>query len=208
MKNLIIITGCPGTGKSFWAKLVCQRFPQIAVLSYDALKEAFWDQYGFRNNEEKTALNEASLQEFYQRLDRRMAMGEDILIEYPFNKRHAPNLQRLIDAHGYRALTLYLYGDMRTIYSRGQKRDGDGGRHPGHLLSCYHKGETPSPQAADAQTKLTLEQFIDSCQRKNYDIRLGYNLPVDVTDFHAIDYEMVLNQIAEYCRFKTPEDAR
>ena len=197
MNSLIIITGCPGTGKSFWAKLICDHFPALKVYSFDALKEQYWDTYGFDNNAEKTTLNDACLLEFYRRLDAHMAAGEDILIEYPFNKRHAPEIKRLIDAHGYRAITLYLYGDMSVIYARGQNRDGDGGRHPGHLLSCYHKGITPPPAKADAGTKLTLEQFIESCTRKDYDIRLGYDLRVDVTDFAAIDYEDILQRIAE-----------
>ena len=198
MNSLIIITGCPGTGKSHWAKLVCCRFPRLNAFSFDEMKEVYWDRFGYDNNEEKTAINDRCLEDFYLRLEARLRAGEDILIEYPFSMRHAPVLDAIIQRTGCRAVTLYLHGDMPTIYARANARDEAGGRHPGHLLSCYHKGVTPPPLKADAQSRLTLEQFIQSCTRKNYDIRLGLNLPVDVTDFSRIDYENVYAQIAAH----------
>ena len=52
-KDLIVITGCPGSGKSSFAVRLCKAFPEVELLSYDAVKEQFFDQYGFDDEEEK-----------------------------------------------------------------------------------------------------------------------------------------------------------
>lgn len=195
MKNLLIITGCPGTGKSYWGKLIQDRYTTFQLLSFDELKEAYWDRYGFNNNEEKYKLNDECLQEFYRLLDRKMALNLDIIIEYPFCRKHIADLQRLIQEHSYNAITLYLYGDYPTIYQRAQQRDTVTSRHMGHLLSCYHKGISKAPVTADAGTKLSLQEFIDSCLSKDYDIRLGQNLPIDITYFDRIDYEDIYRKL-------------
>lgn len=192
MSKLIIITGCPGTGKSYFARLLAERFPQLVVLSYDHFKEVNWDRCGFDNAEEKAALNRRSLQEFYAAVAEELRLGRSVLIEYPFNQSHAPALQRIIDETGAQAFTLYLHGDMETMYRRSIARDGCDGRHPGHLFNVYHRGRASGP-AENCQP--SLEDFLAGCRKKNYDIRLGENIPVDVTSFAHIPYEEIVRTL-------------
>lgn len=192
MSNLIIITGCPGTGKSFFAHVLSEHFPQFALLSYDQYKERAWDLYGFDNAEEKKILNQNSLHEFYTDLLEQLLKGVSVLIEYPFNQSHVPELQRIIYTSNANVFTFYLYGDLETIYQRTICRDHDDTRHIGHLYNTYHKGKS-SPTTENCQ--LTLEAFMDCCNRKDYDIRLGKSFSVDVTHFDRIPYDDIIQQL-------------
>lgn len=198
-KTLLILTGAPGTGKSHWARRVQQEFPDVELLSYDAIKEAHFDACGFEDRQEKDALNARALEAFYDALDAAMSRERTLLIEYPFNQSHRGRLEALIAAHGYHAITLLLYGDLEVLYQRGIRRDADSKRHPGHLLNRYHKGDSITPAADTAQdARLSLEEFIESCTRKDYDIRIGDCLAVDVTSLEEANAaaDGILDQIA------------
>ena len=200
-RTLIIFTGGPGTGKSGTA----QRFldylgdDEIVKISYDQIKEKNWDIFGFDNEKQKDRLNWFSLEEFYLTIQKRMWENKTILIEYPFYQRHKPKLQELLDESGYDAVTICLYTDMETVYRRGALRDETDSRHPGHLLTCYHR-ETYQPEQLKSVNRIapTFEEFTAGIAHKEYNIGLGLDISVDVTDFSAISYEEIYQQIAEY----------
>jgi len=123
--------------------------------------------------------------------------GKQILIEYPFNMSHRDQLAALIDAYDYTAITVYLYGDWRIIYDRGINRDKTERRHPGHLTNCYHIENGADQNSIVKDAVLTYEQFRADIDRKNYDIRLGETIAVDVTDYRKVDFESILQQIEE-----------
>ena len=200
-RTLIIFTGGPGTGKSGTA----QRFldylgdDEIVKISYDQIKEKNWDIFGFDNEKQKDRLNWFSLEEFYLTIQKRMWENKTILIEYPFYQRHKPKLQELLDESGYDAVTICLYTDMETVYRRGALRDETDSRHPGHLLTCYHR-ETYHPEQLKSVNRIapTFEEFTAGIAHKEYNIGLGLDILVDVTDFSAISYEEIYQQIVEY----------
>jgi predicted kinase len=196
--TIIIITGCPGTGKSYWAERIRKGIYGIRILSYDEIKENFFDLFGFNNFMEKEILNGKSLDEFYQTIDLEMKKGGPILIEYPFYERHRGTIINLIEKYYYYAITLYLHGDMQVIYQRSVKRDSSGCRHPGHLLNCYHKGTAPVFADVCPEVMLTYDEFVSSCQKKNYDVQIGKTISLDISDLTAIDSraEKILDKIA------------
>lgn len=196
MPTLIIITGCPGTGKSYLANLLLQRFPSLQLKSYDTLKEEFWDRYGFQDPEEKRRNTACSLQQYYADLARLMLLKTDLLIEYPFHLGHKAVLSQLIQTYAYTAVTILMHGQMDVIYTRSIQRDSSGHRHPGHLLNRYHLGDTA--EDSDAQRSLTYEEFLADCSRKDYNIQLGHTISVDVTDYAAVDYDAVLDEVQQY----------
>ncbi len=194
MKNiLLIVTGCPGSGKTSFSSKLCAHYPALSLVSYDAVKEEFFDRYGFRSAAEKEQLNRWSLQEFYARLDRRMDTGEALLIEYPFCRKHRADLEALLLRHRYAAVTILLTGDMHVLYERGLRRDRSAARHPGHLLNAYRPGA--APEAAAPVPSMSYEQFVSFCKEKDYDIRLGHTLSVDVTSIQALDYGQIFSQL-------------
>lgn len=183
---LVIVTGCPGSGKSTFAARLCRRYPTLTLLSYDGVKEEFFDRYGFASLEERDALNVRSLAEFYRRMDEQMDKGCPLLIEYPFCRKHRPALEQQLLRHDYRAVTLLLTGELPVLYARWVGRDQHMGRHLGHLVDAYHKGM--SAPVLPPQPTMTLEQFGAMCREKDYNIALGETISVDVTDLHAPDY--------------------
>lgn len=200
-RTIIIITGGPGTGKSGVTKHFLNYVgnPDIVQISYDDIKEKEWDNFGFDNAEQKDRLNWWCLEEFYLTIQKAMWENKTILIEYPFYQRHKPKLEELINASGYSAVTVYLYTDMKTVYERGARRDNAGGRHPGHLLNCYHK-ETFKPEMLDSVERIapTYEEFVSSIAHKDYDINLGLRIPIDVTTFQNYIYKDIYDKICEY----------
>lgn len=198
-KTILIVTGGPGTGKSYAASMIDSSIDGLTLLSYDSIKEAEWDRFGFDNAQQKARLNRFCLEEFYLTLQHMMWQEKTILIEYPFNMSHYDSLKELIDAAGYRAVTLLLYGDWKVIYRRGINRDRSASRkrHPGHLTNTYHRERGVRKEDIIPDAVLTYEQFRADIDRKNYDIRLGYTIRTDVTDFSSVDYDAVIREILE-----------
>ena len=192
-KLLIVVTGCPGSGKSSFSRRLSQFFPGIQLLAYDDVKEEYFDRYGFADEQEKAQLNQKSLTAVYRLLDGNMAAGGTVMIEYPFCKKHEVMLQTLVDQHGYQAVTLRLTGDLHTLYQRGLQRDQTGGRHPGHLLRAYHKGCPWSPE--DRIPPMEYEKFTAACGQKDYAIQVGATMNVDVTDVDCVDVRQVYESI-------------
>lgn len=200
-RTLIIFTGGPGTGKSGTA----QRFlnyidnDEIVNISYDQIKEKNWDIFGFDNIEQKERLNWWCLEEFYLTIQKKMWENKTILIEYPFYQRHKPKLQELLQAFTYSAVTIYLYADMQTVYKRGDSRNQLDNRHPGHFLEQYHiETYTREMLSSVSKTAPTFEEFTAGISHKTYNIQLGLNIPIDVTDFSNINYEEIYQKIVAY----------
>ncbi len=193
--TIVLLTGGPGTGKSYAARQILSQIPALVPISYDEIKEEVWDRFGFDNAAQKDRVNWFSLEQFYLTLQRTMWEGKPILAEYPFYQRHKEKLRELIEQSGYRAVTVLLYGDWKVIYDRGQSRDQESDRHPGHLTYRYHPGRPVLPEDLIPQQDLTYEQFRRQIDQKNYDIQLGTTIRVDVTDFSRVDYKETAAQI-------------
>lgn len=200
-RTLLIFTGGPGTGKSETARrfLNYMENDEIVRLGYDEIKEKNWDRFGFDNDKQKDRLNWWSLEEFYLTIQKMMWENRTILIEYPFYQRHKPKLEELIEESGYAAVTVYLHTDIQTVYQRRTNRDVTENRHPGHLLTQYHR-ETYTPEMLNSVSRIvpTFENYVKEIGSKEYDIALGLDIAVDVTDFSAISYEDIYRKIVEY----------
>jgi len=195
LRTIIIVTGGPGTGKSYAAAKIRENIGGLKVLSYDKLKEKNWDIFGFDNKVQKEAVNKFGLEEFYLYVRKAMWNSEKILLEYPFYQYHKPRLEELVKEYHYHAVTVYLYGDWKTVYKRSINRDQDGSRHPGHLTDCYHIETAKNTDTISVDAVPTYERFCQWMTERNYDIQIGHTIPLDVTDFSKIDYEAVIDQI-------------
>lgn len=195
--TVIIVTGGPGTGKSYAARRIQEAFPGLSILSYDEIKEYEWDRFGFDNGIQKDRVNRFALEEFYLTLQKMMWQQKSILIEYPFNQRHKEQLLELIHASGYHGVTVLLHGDWKIIYERGLTRNQTDNRHPGHLTTSYHKETGISSENLMPDAVPTYAEFRADIGQKNYDIQIGKTIAVDVTDFSKVDFEKILGKIAE-----------
>lgn len=197
-KNTIIfVTGGPGTGKSYASNYLSAHIEGLTVLSYDHIKERIWDIYGFDSKEQKEKLNNLSLEEYYLALEKLMQKNNTILTEYPFYQRHKDRLQQLVKSYDYNAITILLYGDWKRIYERGLKRDSCTGRHPGHLTNCYHLQTFQDKCTIVKVNTISYEEFCRVVDSKDYDIKIGKSIKIDVTDLSCIDYDLIVKQIYE-----------
>ena len=134
-KTLILLAGYPATGKSDLAERIISRHvaSNFENVSIDAVKEEYWDTYGFDNADEKAAVNACALEEYFRRMDATMASGAQIMSDYPFSDKQKSTLAELAEKNGYRVLTIRLVGDPAVIIARSRRRDLGQGRHLGHL---------------------------------------------------------------------------
>ncbi len=195
-KTIIIVTGGPGTGKSGTASRLLSRLGgSIVRVGYDEIKEKNWDAFGFDDATQKDQLNAWSLEELYLTLRKYMYEEETILTEYPYYQRHKPRLAELIDRYGYFAVTIYLYTDRDTVYQRAVKRDMTESRHPGHFLTSYHRDDPDIEERLKQYREPEEDVFFAAIRGKEYNICLGTDIPVDVTDFSKIPYSSIIEQI-------------
>ena len=194
-KKMVLITGYPGTGKTYLSDIICGKIPHFISVSIDGIKEQMWDQYGYDSEEQKKHLNKLSLQRFFSELEKLMSNGIDIISDYPFSQKQAPLLQKMSQQYGYEVLTIRLLADLDTLFERQAKRDLDSGRHLGHVLSRYHLGDKIQDRS-QADMLLDYDEFVERCTKRGYgEFQMGKLIQLDVTNFASIDYTELLDQV-------------
>lgn len=193
-KIMVLVTGCPGCGKTTFTSKIMDRFPFFTLSSYDKVKEEFFDRYGFDSLEERAALNAKSLARYYEDLNALMKQEIPIITDYPFSRlAHEKDLNRLVSENGYQALSITLYGDLKVLLERGSSRDlADKTRNFGHMLTRYHKDHYSE---SDRIPVMDLKAFNEMVEKKDYFIQVGDSIRIDVTDYTTIDYETVFSTI-------------
>lgn len=195
-KTLILLAGYPGTGKSYLANMLMERFKELRLISPDDIKEEYWDTYGFRNLEEKEKLITLSWQEYYKRMERAFAEGELLISDYPFSGKQKDRLADITGRYGYQVITIRLVGDIGVLFERQKMRDLDDSRHLGHIVCCYQKSDKPLAHE-EADNLLSYEEFYKRCTERGYgEFSLGKTIEVDVTDFKTVDYGGLLEEIS------------
>lgn len=196
-KTLILLAGYPATGKSDLAERIISRHvaSNFENVSIDAVKEEYWDTYGFDNADEKAAVNACALEEYFRRMDATMASGAQIMSDYPFSDKQKSTLAELAEKNGYRVLTIRLVGDPAVIIARSRRRDLGQGRHLGHVVTHYHKGDVLEDRTQGGDL-VDLPTLIERCETRGYGrFELGHTIEVDATDVDKIDYPALLDKI-------------
>lgn len=195
-KTLILLAGYPGTGKSYLANLILEKFPSLQFLSPDEMKEKNWDRYGFNDLAEKELLIEKSWQDYYQELEALFQQEISLISDYPFSEKQKERLLQLTQQYAYQVVTIRLVADLDVLYERQKIRDLDHSRHLGHILLSYHK-ETTKLSHQEADNLVDYEEFIKRCTTRGYgEFSLGTLIELDVTDFSLVDYDQLLREVA------------
>lgn len=121
-KSILILAGPPGTGKTYLANQIMRATANWHILSYDDIKERYFDQYGFNNLSEKAALGDKAWKTFYLQLDDLLQQSKKVIIDYPFSYKQEDMLTSMIDQYQYKPKTLILYGEMHELYKRQKER--------------------------------------------------------------------------------------
>jgi predicted kinase len=193
---LLILAGPPGTGKTYLANQIKNLDTTWRLLSYDDIKEAYFDKLGFNNLEEKRTLGLRAWKEYYQKLENYLQKGEKIIIDYPFSYKQEPILNNLITKYKYKPITITLYGDMEILFERQRSRDLKDNRHVGHILKSYNKSDhNIEPDDID-----DFETFKKRCEERAYDhFAIGENIKIDVTDYMEIDLSSIRDWLYTNC---------
>ncbi|MBS7006936.1 AAA family ATPase [Anaerostipes sp.] len=197
-KTLILLAGYPGTGKTYMCSKILEQEKDFQVISQDDMKEQLWDQYGFNNMEEKTALENKSWELYYEKIEDAMKKESRVISDYPFSDKQKGRLKKLCENYGYQAVTIRLVGDLEVLFERSRQRDLDTGRHLAHVVSRYHKGDVLSDRTK-GDCFVNHEIFMERCRTRGYgEFQLGRLIEVDVTDYSRIDYEKILGQLKKW----------
>ena len=126
-----------------------------------------------------------------------MQCHKSFILENNFEASSKPELVRMLERDGYRALTLRLTGDYARIYERFVQRENSPQRHPGHVTNSRYSKEEG---AASSQT-ITLEQYIAGIRAREMDSLCvgGPAITVDTTDFSAVDWKKLYQEIDNFC---------
>lgn len=194
-KALILLAGYPATGKSTFCKELLGRHPELPVIAPDDIKEQVWDEFGFDTAEEKVALEKLVWERYYKRLEECMLQGGAIISDYPFSDKQKPTLAKLVNRYGYHAITVRFVGDLGEIYQRSLKRDLSQGRHLGHLMNHYHKGDYLADRTK-ADALVTRELLERRCVENGYgSFVLGDLVEVDATNIASVDEAAVAGRV-------------
>ncbi|HCN60293.1 AAA family ATPase [Mammaliicoccus fleurettii] len=156
---IIILAGPPGTGKTYLANQIIEQDSKWHLLSYDDIKEMYFDKYGFNNIIEKNNLGNEAWEYYYKKLDNYLKKSTKIIIDYPFSYKQENKLKEMISKYNYKPITLTLYGDMEILFHRQKERDLKDSRHIGHILTSYYKGNKhQQPDDLDDFTTLRLSK--------------------------------------------------
>lgn len=188
-KYILILAGPPGTGKTYLANQIMKADAHWHILSYDDIKERYFDKYGFNNLSEKGALGDKAWKTFYLQLDELFQQSKKIIIDYPFSYKQEDTLTRMINQYQYKPNTLILYGEMHELYKRQKERDLEDARHIGHIVTRYKDGDFPNiPDDLD-----DFEQFKSRCDDRQYDhFHIGNYKRINVTHFEDVNLNEIL----------------
>lgn len=134
------------------------------LISVDTIQEEINDLVGFSGSEQKSALQEIAYQTFENILECCMKREDPlILIEYPFNKKWEPVLQRFIKEYNYEGVTIHVYGEsFDEIWNRLEQRNKSPKRHLSHSLSTYNPKEKSSYKPINALDYSELKKVYDT----------------------------------------------
>jgi predicted kinase len=178
MAWLIVVTGLPAAGKSTLATWLGKQlgFPFI---SKDAIKEILFDELGWSDREWSQKLGKVSIELMYFFAQTALMASRSIILENTFRPDLASaKLSALALQANAGTIQIVCRASTEMVYQRFRQRAEAGLRHPGHL-DLQIIGEA----------RVSLED-----RPLRLDIA-GEVIEVDTTDFSAVRYESILEQV-------------
>ncbi len=205
----ILVTGIPAAGKSTMAAALADKL-KLPVISKDSIKELLFDNVGFRSRQEKVNLGTAAMEIMYYVAGQLMRQGNPFILENNFENVSREGLNALLSKYGYTALTVTLTGDYKVIYQRFLERNASPDRHRGHVVNdCYPEKEGPDGNQGQesSQTEIIMryEDYLYGIEHRGFDTfeAGGEQIKVDVTDFAAVNMDLLVAKITQWCANNT-----
>jgi len=128
MADLIIILGCPASGKTTLARRLAAEL-SVPILSKDDIKEALFDVLGFSDRERSRRLSEACFAAQLRMAETQLDAGLSCLLEGNWRAGHAAGVLEAQARSGARTAQVWCHASTAVILRRFEARV----RHPGHL---------------------------------------------------------------------------
>jgi predicted kinase len=179
---VIIVTGPPGAGKTTLGKKVSQAL-QLPFISKDDFKDILFETLGWNDRQWSMKLGQASFEILFHILECQLKVNKPAVVETAFiPKYHSERFLDLKDRYGYKPIQIVCKAQAEMLYHRFIDRTVTRERHPGHV---------------DDLTSYT--QFQEMLRERNYSALEieGQVLEIDTTDYETVDYEGLINAIAE-----------
>ena len=192
--DLIIIAGMPATGKSTLARKLSDAFG-LAILEKDEIKDEMFDTIGFKDRQEKRALDVAANAILLHCTENLLSKGISLIIVNNFDSDMSGRVQDMIDKTGCNCVTVFLNGDPEVLYKRYVERDARHSRHMGHTFIDRY----PPLEGDDVNRSMTREYFRDRFENHGMaDFKLkGKRIDLDATHPEQIDVEKLISDIKE-----------
>lgn len=176
---LIIVSGPPGTGKTYLARQMAQRLC-LPLLSKDTLKESLYETLGWSDRAWSMRLGRACTILLYQLAETLLAAQASCIIESNFTPALAsPELRDLQARCRFKPIQVVCWTDPGVLVARLKERIRSGIRHPGHVEDLNSPTLTP-------------EQI--NWRSEPMDIG-GVVFEVNTTHFTGVDYDGLFAQV-------------
>jgi ribose 5-phosphate isomerase A len=176
---LVIVSGPPGAGKTTLARRIAKELG-LPLLARDDIKELLFDTLGWSDRQWSKKLGLASWKVLYHVLEELLKANQSLVVESNFRKELASEeLSTLQGRYPLEVVQVVCKTDSDTLLERFKQRAESGERHPGHV------------------DHLNYDEFEAILCRGGWDALEidGRVVIVDTTDFEAVDYGQIINDI-------------
>ena len=178
--TLIIVSGFSCTGKTTLAREIGKKI-LLPVFGRDDFKESLFDSLGYSDRQRSIKVGIASYKLLYLVIENILASGNSVIVESNFKiNSDTEKLKKIKDKYQCYLLQVHCHVEIPLALSRFQHRVTSGERHPGHVDSSIYN-----------EIEFNLKQGgyeLDICDA---------TVKVDTTDFSAVDYNDIFNQIKD-----------
>lgn len=141
-RNLFVVTGISGSGKTTVAHIVGKMINCEIMLSLDDYKVSVYEKYGFLNDTERKILWDCAKTQFQADIISGLRQGKNIIIDYPFDISWQDFFEYCSTRYHYNLVIINCNTrNFDDIWESRIERDFSNSRHDSLTASKYIKGK-------------------------------------------------------------------